>query len=57
MNILYIYQNTTYKQESSGGFLWDPQKTTDGSKNKGDYNMSTVKKGILYFMELSNKHM
>lgn len=49
MNIYYVCQNKTFKQESSGQYLWSPQKTRNGSNNKGYINMAAVKKGDVIF--------
>lgn len=49
MNIFYVCQNKTHKQESAGQYLWSPQKTKNGKNNKGYTNMSLVKKGDIIF--------
>lgn len=49
MNLFYVCQNKTYKQESSGQYLWSPQKQRNGRNNKGYTNMATVKKGDVIF--------
>lgn len=49
MNIFYVCQNQTYKQESKGQYLWSPQKAKDGTNNAGYKNMSSVKKGDIIF--------
>jgi hypothetical protein len=42
-------QNKTRKQESVGQYLCSPQRTRNGSKNKGYTNMTLVKKGDIIF--------
>ncbi len=49
MNLYFVCQNETYKQESQGQYLWSPQRASDGSENKGYKNMSLVKKGDIIF--------
>lgn len=49
MNIYYVCQNKSHKQESTGQYLWSPQKAKDGSNNKGYTNMALVKKGDIIF--------
>ena len=49
MGIFYVHQGTNYKEESSYGFLFSPQKTLEGKKVKGWTTMSLVKKGDIIF--------
>lgn len=43
--IFYVFQGKTYKQGRSGGYLWSPQTTSKGHKNKGYYTMTDVHTG------------
>ena len=49
MSIWYVFQNKTFKEESSGEYLWSPQKNKKGSNNDGYVNMSNVKKDDIIF--------
>lgn len=49
MNLYYVCQNQTYKQEQQGQYLWSPQKTKSGGINIGYTNMSRVKKENIIF--------
>jgi Predicted restriction endonuclease len=49
MNLYYVCQNKTHTQESTGQYLWSPQKSKNGSNNKGYTNMAMVKKGDIIF--------
>lgn len=49
MNIFYVCQNKSQKQESTGQYLWSPQKAKNGSNNQGYMNMTLVKKGDIIF--------
>ena len=47
MNLFYVFQGQTYKEEHSGGFLWAPQKNNGGGTTSDHTNMLQVRKGDL----------
>ena len=47
MAIFYVNQTRTYKDEKEGGFVWSPQLTTNGRKDKGYTTMTHIKKNDL----------
>lgn len=47
MAIFYVNQTRTYKDEKEGGFVWSPQLTTNGRKDKGYTTMTYIKKNDL----------
>ena len=55
MNLYYVCQNQSQKQECEGQYLWSPQKDKLGKNNKGYINMSLVKKGDIIFHGANQK--
>ena len=49
MNYFYVYQNRTYHEERSGGFLWSPQYARGGQRNAGYEAMREVRPGDVIF--------
>ena len=49
MNYFIVFQNKTYNEEMSGGYLWAPQRTKGGKKIYHWTNMTKVKDGDIIF--------
>lgn len=49
MSYWWVNQNQTYRQETSGGYLWSPQKNSNGAYNQFYENMKLVEPGDLVF--------
>lgn len=45
MNYFFVFQNKTFKEEQSGGFLWAPQRGKAGQRVSHHELMKLVKKG------------
>lgn len=45
MALFYVFQGTTYNEESKGGYVWSPQLDKAGHRNSGFSKMLDVKKG------------
>src|SRR5262245_15108273 len=53
MRFWWVNQNQTYRQEIGGGYLWSPQRRSDGGRNTFYENMREVSPGdlILSFVD------
>lgn len=49
MNYFHVFQNKSYKEERSGGYLWAPQKSKNGQTFHHWEDMKYVKKGDIIF--------
>ena len=49
MNVFFVYQGKTFKEEADGGYIWAPKETKKGSKHKGFTNVSEIRKGDYIF--------
>jgi putative restriction endonuclease len=49
MNYYLVFQNKSYKEERSGGYLWSPQKNDNGQTFHHWTDMRNVKKGDIIF--------
>lgn len=49
MRYWWVNQNQTYRQETSGGYLWSPKRRSDGGFNRFYENMREVAPGDLVF--------
>jgi putative restriction endonuclease len=49
MRFWWVNQNQTFNQETGGGYMWSPQRKTDGSRNPFYESMREVAPGDLIF--------
>ncbi|WHY63655.1 HNH endonuclease [Cytobacillus firmus] len=49
MNFFLVFQNKSYREEKSGGYLWAPQKNEKGQTFHHWTDMKNVKKGDIIF--------
>jgi putative restriction endonuclease len=49
MKYWWVNQNQTFRQETSGGYLWSPKRNRNGAKNQFYENMRAVTPGDLVF--------
>lgn len=49
MRFWWVNQNQTYRQETSGGYLWSPKKNSNGCRNPFYESMREVSPGDLIF--------
>ena len=49
MRYWWVNQNQTYKQETTGGYLWSPKRNRNGARNQFYENMREVAPGDLVF--------
>lgn len=54
-NYFFVFQNQTYKEESSGGYLWAPQENSDGATMHHWKEMTNIRKGDLIFHSYKSK--
>ncbi|WP_449603869.1 HNH endonuclease, partial [Paenibacillus sp. Marseille-Q9583] len=55
MNYFIVFQNKSYVEERSGGFLWAPTKNNEGQTFHYWTTMTSVKKGDLIFNSVGGK--
>lgn len=55
MNYFYVYQNKTYHEEKSGGFLWSPKFASGWKTHPGYETMKQVKPGDIIFHSYSGE--
>ena len=49
MRYWWVNQNQTYKQETTGGYMWSPKRNQNGARNQFYENMREVAPGDLVF--------
>lgn len=55
MAIYYVFQNQTYKEERSGGYVWSPKLNKAGHKNAGYTTMTNIKENDFILHSCSGK--
>lgn len=49
MNYFLVFQNKSYHEERSGGYMWAPQKNSSGQTFHHWTDMKNIKKGDIIF--------
>lgn len=55
MSVFYVFQGDTYEKEKNGGYVWSPQLSKSGAKNRGFTNMTKIRKGDFILHNANSK--